>query len=359
MKKLALLGWLALCAACAVPVADSETIEPPVPDVPPEDLVPAASVKGDGAAFDAGLLMDDTAFADPYAMTAQDLQAFFEHTPYGTRSFFADYRHGGHSVAELVAAAAQQHRVSPMVLLVKLQVEMGLVSKTQTPSQYKLDRAMGCGCLSSSNCDSFLGLGEQIDCAARVFRSYLDDLASSGETIAGWSVGRATRSLDHVWVTPASRATAALYTYTPWVQQGYGGNWLFWNVYHKYARHFRDGRPNYHWIGGPCAGSEMCPVDGGICEQQVDGGLCTLPCDRICPDSKAPYTAVTFCVDVGAAQDGPAAGRCLARCDEDLHPASAYPGTEGCRLGFECRLTARFGEPSVLKRVCWPSEWLP
>lgn len=352
MRKLGLLCWIPLLAACMAPVADSETVEPPIPDVPAEDLMPVDDIKGDGAAFDADLLMDDTAFADPLVMTQQQVQAFFEHTPYGLRSFFADYRHGGRSVAALVMAAAQTHRISPMVLLVKLQVEMGLLSKTTTPSQFKLDRAMGCGCLSNSDCDSYLGLGEQFDCSARVLRSYLDDLDSSGQTVAGWKVGVRKKVLDGVWVAPRNRATAALYTYTPWALRNRGGNWLFWNVYRRYARHFRADRPNHHWIGGSCGDRSSCPVEAGTCHQDVQDGLCSRPCERICPDSEAPYTAGTFCADVATAQSGSTSGTCLARCDEAL-----YPQNEGCRAGFECRLMARAGEPSVRKSVRFPLPW--
>jgi glycosyltransferase involved in cell wall biosynthesis len=49
-------------------------------------------------------------------------------------------------VAELIVDAATQKQLSPIVLLVKLQVETGLVSKTVTPTAATLNRAMGCGC---------------------------------------------------------------------------------------------------------------------------------------------------------------------------------------------------------------------
>ncbi|MBW2522596.1 MAG: hypothetical protein JRI23_00405 [Deltaproteobacteria bacterium] len=352
MKKIALALLLALVPACIVSPEDTDSPEPPIPDVPAEDLTPVDEIKGDGASFDEDLLMDDAAFVDPFAMTQADVQAFFELTPYGTRSFFADHRHGGRLVSALLIDAAQAHRISPVVLLVKLQVEMGLVSKTQTPSQFKLDRAMGCGCFSSSDCDRYLGLGEQIDCAARYFRSYLDDLDSSGQTVSGWKVGVGKRTLDGKRVTPENHATAALYTYTPWVLRNSGGNWLYWNVYRRYTRHILAGEPNHHWIGGTCADSTACPVDGGVCHAVVGDGLCTRPCDQTCPDSEAPFTAVTFCADVSSALSGFSSGTCLSRCDDGL-----YPNSDGCRDGFECRLMARHTEPSVQKRVCVPSSW--
>jgi hypothetical protein len=53
-----------------------------------------------------------------------------------------------------------------------------------------------------------------------------------------WVMGRSKRTLDRVRVTPSNHATASLYSYTPWVLSGRGGNWLVWNVTTKFARGF-------------------------------------------------------------------------------------------------------------------------
>ena len=50
-------------------------------------------------------------------------------------------------------------------------------------------------------------------------------------TIGGWAPGRSKLTSEGLSVTPYNSATAALYTYTPWVLTGTGGNWLFWNVF--------------------------------------------------------------------------------------------------------------------------------
>lgn len=341
---------LLVAASCAVSSPGHDAPTPPVPDVPPEDLVEVGEVKGDGSTFDAHNLIDDTSFTDEHFMTVAEVQGFFETSPYGTRSFLADYQTGGWSVAELIVDAAAAHELSPIVLLVKLQVETGLVSKTVVPSASRLAAAMGCGCPDGGSCASATsGFEAQIRCAADVFRDYLDDLAEGGSTIAGWRVGVAKRTLDGSWITPRNRATAALYTYTPWVLPGRGGNWLFWNVYRKYARHVLEGRPNFHWIGGTCDGLEQCPVDGGQCLSQWSDGLCTQPCTGTCPDSTAPFTSVTFCADLGSLLGLGPRGYCLSRCDEDV-----YPDNGGCRAGFSCSSARRFGDPDVSKWVCWP-----
>lgn len=341
---------LLLAVSCAVASGNDESIEPPVPDVHPEDLVEVSDIKGDGSSFDAADLMDDASFTDEHFMTQAEVQSFFESTPYGSRSFLADFSTNGHSVAEIVVDAASSHQLSPMVLLVKLQVETGLVSKTVVPSVARLNVAMGCGCPDGGSCASATsGFESQIRCAADVFRQYLDDLDANGSTIAGWKVGTAKRTLDGVWVTPRSRATAALYTYTPWVLVGRGGNWLFWNVYRKYARHVLEGRPNYHWVGGTCDSLDDCPLEHAQCLGQIPAGLCSQPCQGTCPDSTAPFTSVTFCADLGSQLGIGPQGYCLSRCDEEV-----YEENGGCRDGFQCGSAARFGDPSVTKWVCWP-----
>jgi hypothetical protein len=328
-----------------------DEVTPPDVDVPPEDLVEVSDIKGDGSSFDPADLIDDASFTDRHFMTEAEVQAFFAATPYGTRSFLADFSTNGRSVAELIVEAATTYGLSPIVLIVKLQVESGLVSKTEPPSPTTINRAMGCGCRDGNGCATAPeGFEKQIRCAAEVFRQYLDDLDQDGATIAGWRVGSGKRTLDPLWIVPQNRATAALYTYTPWVLRGTGGNWLFWNVYKRYTRHLLAGRPNHHWVGGPCDALAECPLVAGQCLGQVTDGLCTQPCSGTCPDSTAPYTSVTFCADLGSLLGGGPQGFCLSRCDEDI-----YPDNEGCRAGFQCGPAARFGDPSVSKWVCWPT----
>ena len=227
-----------LLTGCAVSDGTDASDEavPPSVDSDPSDLIPDGTGKADGWAFAASDVMDDVLFEDAGYMTVDDIQAFLEATPYGRPTFLATHRVGQRTVAQAVVDAAWRYDINPLVLLAKLQVEMGLLGKVTKPSTRRVDFAMGCGCPDNRPCDEDLrGLDKQLVCAAERFRSYLSDLDSKGVTIAGWRVGRSKKTLDPIRVTPKNRATAALYTYTPWVLTGTGGNWLFWNVYRKYS----------------------------------------------------------------------------------------------------------------------------
>ena len=96
------------------------------------DLVPTEEGKSDGygRAFDPNRLMDDDVFEDADYLSVDDIQAFLEETPYGTRSFLAEYVAQGESVSEMLHSAATEYGINPLVLITKLQVETSLVFQT-------------------------------------------------------------------------------------------------------------------------------------------------------------------------------------------------------------------------------------
>lgn len=317
----------------------------------PGDLESVTGFKGDQATFDRHKLMDDGAFLDAHFLSLADVQAFFEASPYGRRSVLADLTFGGRSTAEIISDVAAEHQINPLILLVKLQVESSLVSAVDTPTDHRLGKAMGCGCPDNAACYlRHSGFESQVTCAAELLTRFIGQQDDGGTTFTGWGVGRSKTSSDGLSVTPKTRATAALYTYTPWVLQGEGGNWLFWNVYRKYSKHVLKERPNFHWIGGTCQADSSCPFDQGSCLPIEPGGLCSKPCDLYCPDSTAPWTQTTFCTDLGTSMSGIPGGWCVSRCDTEL-----FPESDGCRDGFTCVSAPRFGQPDVTKMVCWPT----
>jgi hypothetical protein len=90
------------------------------------------------------------------------------------------------------------------------------------------------------------------------------------------------------------------------------------------------------WVGGSCQSDLVC--GGGVCDEQLPDGHCTRSCDGYCPDQHG--RAPTFCV----ADASEASGMCVATC--------SYDGD--CRDGYRCQERGRFGQPSVLRRVCLP-----
>ncbi len=165
----------------------------------------------------AELLIGDQEFTNAAAMTLAEVHSFLQEHASPLASIFLPDSDGQLKLpTEIIWFAAQEARISPKVLLATLQKEQRVITNP-APSQRQLDFAMGYGCPDGSGCsDRFRGFGKQVRGAALQFRGYLDDLASKGETIARWAVGRTKVTGDGVEVAPQNAATAALYSYTPW-----------------------------------------------------------------------------------------------------------------------------------------------
>ena len=180
--------------------------------------------KSDGASFNQHDILSDELFTNADAMTVEDVQAFFERSPYGNRSWLADFQVEGVSAAQFIVDAAQAQQIHPLMLIARMQVEASLVAKTVKPSQTRVDKALGCGCPDGGGCSStFRGFGPQMQCGAETLRKWFD---ASIEGTGQWRLGVSRKTLDPRTVTPKNHATASLYAYTPWVLVGSGGNWL-------------------------------------------------------------------------------------------------------------------------------------
>jgi hypothetical protein len=228
MRVLALMLCLAACATETLESAHEEAADF---DVDPEDA------KADGLPnkFDANFVVTDALLTGSLAMSVEDVQEFFEKNPYGTRSWLASHTSEGMTAAEMFVEAGLAHDVNPLILIARMQVETSTISKTIAPSQYMINRALGCGCPDGGTCNpAFTGLRRQLDCGAKTLRRWYDaSIAGTGQ----WRKDVTKRTLDSRAVTPISHATATFYAYTPWVLVGSGGTWLAWNVTRKYVRH--------------------------------------------------------------------------------------------------------------------------
>ncbi len=188
---------------------------------------------------------------------------------------------GSQTAAWIIKDAANRYKINPKVLLVKIATEsVGPLTSDNWPLFYQYRYAMGAHCPDSgpngsANCDpAYAGFSIQIYEAAKLMRSYLDNMdqpwygyvengkktqnpanrCTGSDPGAGVKVPNTTNCI--LWnVKPRgcgaqniyieSKATAALYTYTPYQPNaaalnnmyGYGdncsayGNRNFWSLY--------------------------------------------------------------------------------------------------------------------------------
>ena len=172
---------------------------------------------------------------------------------------------------EVIFQAANQYRINPNVLLATLEKEHQGVTTQSRPSNDAMSFLMGC--ISSSTAR------EQIICAAERFRAYHDQLTDTGSTVSGWSVGVPKMTQDGVVVTPATKAIAGQFTYTPYAGVQWGGNdpqwggvYLFYAAWNKFGFYINRYRETYnanhrYTLPGTLARSEF---DAPVGDQDID-----------------------------------------------------------------------------------------
>jgi len=178
-------------------------------------------------AFDPNDVLADEAFVASQEFTQDAIQKLLDKTPYGTKSALAEHKEGDESAAAIVLRLAVLHKINPLDLLVRLQMERGLIERASA-TDADLSYAFNCGCPDGEVCATkpaeYTGFFNQADCAAKSFRQSFDLLdEEDGSTTNGWKVDEAKKTEDGVSVTPKTRATAVLYNYTPYVGGAGGG----------------------------------------------------------------------------------------------------------------------------------------
>ncbi|HYH95440.1 hypothetical protein [Hyalangium sp.] len=180
----------------------------PVVDELTGEVLQEATVK-----YDMHRLLEDADITGGAWITVAQVQQFLQQKG----SYLAGYTDPawGKTAATLIVERSRAYNISPLYMLARIQTESSLITSGTSSN---LAKATGCGCPDSSGCDvSYAGFGKQVECSAKKIRGYFIDLDAGRPTISGWKVGVTKSSSDPCSVKPVTKATAALYTYTPWV----------------------------------------------------------------------------------------------------------------------------------------------
>jgi hypothetical protein len=132
---------------------------------------------------------------------------------------------GSVSAAQIIYNAAQTYGINPQALLVTLQKENGLITD-DWPYPWQYLTATGFACPDGGECDpAYYGFTNQVNQLARHFRNFYDLNPSwyipyrPGSNYIKWAPFDRTNYLDTCGgsnVNIQNRATAALYSYTPY-----------------------------------------------------------------------------------------------------------------------------------------------
>lgn len=177
-------------------------------------------------------------FTDAFGSPKTAAQIIFEAANNYECEKMEDYRKW--SVAEK-QKFCKPARINPKLILVLLQKEQSLLDH-KSPSQKKLDWAAGYAVCDNCSMDDsgiqrFKGFGKQVNSAALQFFDYMVNPQNYKYKPGNTYVISNTNRPDTI-VTPANRATAALYNYTP---HTYNGNFNFFKLWINY---FSQSYPN-------------------------------------------------------------------------------------------------------------------
>lgn len=255
---------------------------------PSAPVPPAAAASGSD--FNAGFIISDELFFNGSLMSQAGVQSLLEArvpgctAPTGAPGCLKSYvtssssrpadrycgAYGGGTnqrASAVIYAVAQACNINPQVLLVTLQKERGLVTKTN-PSSNDYLVSMGYACPDTAACDTkYYGFANQVYSAARQFNIYRV-LPTSFNYRAGrtntvqWHPNAACGS-SGVYIENA--ATAALYNYTPYRPNQAALN----NLYGTGDGCSSYGNRNFFayfsdWFGSPTRGNLQSPsFEGG------------------------------------------------------------------------------------------------
>ncbi|MDD2807276.1 MAG: type VII secretion protein EccB [Patescibacteria group bacterium] len=206
--------------------------------------------------FDPNNIITDADLTNKDALSKTAIQVFLERE----NSVLARYSQIINGVAqkasEIIWNVGQATNINPEFLLTTLEKEQGLVQKSSA-TEKALDWATGYSCFNGGCKDKYQGFYNQVQATAETQQIYWDRAGQFS-----FKVGQTTMTYDGYPVTPANKATANLYIYTPHVGKApelginvnYGANKLFWRIWNRYftGQNFLDGQVvrngNDYWL---------------------------------------------------------------------------------------------------------------
>ncbi|MCF6276489.1 MAG: serine hydrolase [Candidatus Magasanikbacteria bacterium] len=189
--------------------------------------------------FNPNFIISDSELQNYSSMNRADIQAFLLANGKFLSTYKSPDKNGvNRTASDIIYRSAQDNKINPKYLLVKLQKEQSLISTTN-PTQKQLNWATGYGIcdncsMSDPTLQKHIGFGTQVDSAAGIMRWYYDNQYSES-----WiKKASVAYNIDGQTIVPASSATAFLYTYTPHIL-GNKNFWKLWNTW--FEQRYPDG----------------------------------------------------------------------------------------------------------------------
>lgn len=136
----------------------------------------------------------------------------------------------------LAFEVCQQHNVNIKLLLVSLQREQGLISRSEAPLTRVMERALGFGCTDGGDLKRFYGFELQVRKSMQIYRHWFNFAKDNSAIGRDFIIDQGEDT-----VHPENAFTFSLYKYTPWAgdtRRGqYSapfGNYLTWKIWRRW-----------------------------------------------------------------------------------------------------------------------------
>ncbi|MDX9893771.1 MAG: hypothetical protein RB292_05210 [Patescibacteria group bacterium] len=196
--------------------------------------------------FNPNNIITDQEMFDQSSLSQTAIQKFLERENSVLAKFSQIINGKTMKAAQIIWEISQKQGVNPKFLLTTLEKEQALISREQA-TEKALDWATGYSCYGGGCKEKYRGFYNQLDAAAETQKIYAQKASQFS-----FRVGQVAKTYDQYEITPANQATANLYIYTPYVGYSpelgvtapYGGNRLFWRIWHRYFSNqkFLDGQ---------------------------------------------------------------------------------------------------------------------
>jgi hypothetical protein len=123
--------------------------------------------------------------------------------------FLKDYQVLSHLFSDYLICICESMNVNPKLILVSLQREQSLISRHDTPTQERLNRALGVGCYDNGDNASFYGFQTQIDGCLKTYLKWFN------LPIMPIKIDEGTKFQQNIFAK--NSFTFAIYMYTPHV----------------------------------------------------------------------------------------------------------------------------------------------
>lgn len=183
------------------------------------------------AEFNPEYLISDFDFTNADAMSSQDIQTFIEseHSPLRLYTETNPDTNEREWSWEIIKNAADEHQISPQVLITLLQKEQSLIIGSPAKLSTRLNWAMGYAICDSCQMwdprlQKYKGFRNQVNWAAKRMRQCLDDQSKFNIRV------NEPYNIDGQSITSQNKATSCLYNYTPHIH----GNENFVKIWNRW-----------------------------------------------------------------------------------------------------------------------------